>query len=534
MGYRLVTTEQLGVIWTQLKIGETNRAIARHLGMDRKTINLYAERILKLTIPPDASFNQALGYLAALQGNNAKAKPSMARLTPLEDEIRDLVGGDRKVGRQPMKAKTAWLVIRERHNLESGTSYESFKRFVRERGIGSPRPAATVRIETEPGDETQIDYAKMGIWAVGPRSHVIYAFIGTLSFSRLPFVHFVTSQDQVSFAESIAVMLAFYGGSSHRITLDNLKSGVLAANIYDPTLNRTFAELCDHYGILADPARPSSPKDKGKVERIVQVVRELWRLLTALHPAATLDELNALARAWSCEDYGRKPHGTTGIAPRTAFDGTERAVLKSLPAEPFVAASWTHPLVHPDQFIIVNKRLYGLPANLIGKHVDARSTKALVEIFYAHKLVRSFPVPANGRAYLGADFPDYGRPFEPGAYASSLIIKAGDYGPQTAHYVRLMLEDGRNLAIRRAQGASPSSRDIATSQAFPTSSGRPSPSACSCPPGSRSSSRPSRPRGPSPSPSPRPAWPWDGTWATTQAAPTPNDGAGRACSGPHF
>jgi transposase len=452
MGYRLVTTELLGVIWTQLKIGETNRAIARHLGIDRKTVNGYADKILKLGIPPETSYGEALGRLSALLVENAKVKPSMARLAPLEDEIRDLIGGDRKAGRQPMKAKTAWCVIRERHSLEPGTSYESFKRFVRERRIGSPRPAATVRIETEPGDEIQIDYAKMGLWTVGPRNRLIQAFIGTLSFSRLPFVHFSTNQDQVSFAESIVAMLAFYGGSPHRITLDNLKSGVLKANIYDPTLNRTFAELCDHYGVLADPARPASPKDKGKVERIVQVVREMWKLLTALHPAATLDELNVLACAWSRDDYGRKRHGTTGIPPRTAFDETERAVLKGLPAEPFVAAAWTHPLVHPDQFITVNKKLYGLPATLIGKHVDARSTRALVQIFFGHKLVRSFPVPAKGRAYLPADFPDYGKPFEPGAYASSLIIKGGNYGPQTAHYVRLMLEDGRNLAIRRAQG----------------------------------------------------------------------------------
>ncbi|MFZ4618417.1 MAG: IS21 family transposase [Rectinemataceae bacterium] len=452
MGYRLVTTELLGVIWAQMKIGETNRAIARHLGIDRKTANGYANKILKLGIPPEASYGEALGRLSALLVENAKAKPSMARLVPLEMEIRDLIGGDRKAGRQPMKAKTAWSVIRVRHSLEPGTSYESFKRFVRERGIGSPRPVATIRIETEPGDEIQIDYGKMGIWTVGLRNRIIQAFIGTLSFSRLPFVHFSTSQDQVSFAESIVAMLAFYGGSPHRITLDNLKSGVLNANIYDPTLNRTFAELCDHYGVLADPARPASPKDKGKVERIVQVVREMWKLLTALHPAATLDELNVLACAWSRDDYGIKRHGTTGIPPRTAFDETERAVLQRLPAGPFVVASWTHPLVHPDQFITVDKKLYGLPATLIGMHVDARSTRALVQIFFGHKLVRSFPVPAKGRAYLPADFTDYGRPFEPGAYASSLIIRAGNYGPQTAHYIRLMLEDGRNLAIRRAQG----------------------------------------------------------------------------------
>jgi hypothetical protein len=75
-----------------------------------------------------------------------------------------------------------------------------------------------------------------------------------------------------------------------------------------------------------------------------------------------------------------------------------------------------------------------------------------VEIFHEHKAVRRYAVPKKGRAYLPEDFPQHGEPFVPGAYASSLIIRAGSYGPQTATYIKLMLEDGRNLAIRRAQG----------------------------------------------------------------------------------
>jgi len=452
MGYRLVTTQQLGAIWAQLKIGESRRAIARYLGIDRKTVNHYAERILELRIPPEANYTQALGQLVGLRVDNAKAKPSRVVLAAYEEEIRGLVDGDRKAARQPMKAKTAWKVISERHNLEAAASYESFKRFVRERGIGSPRPGPTVRIETEPGDETQIDYAKMGLWVVGLQNRIIFAFIGTLSFSRLPFVQFVVSQNHVSFAGSIVAMLAFFGGCTRRLTLDNLKAGVLQAKIYDPTLNRTFDELCDHYGILADPTRPVAPKDKGKVERIVQVVRELWKRLTALHPAATLDELNDLARAWALEEYGLAVHGTTGIPPRIAFDDTERAVLRPLPAESFVVASWTIATVHPDQFISVGKKLYGLPPTLIGKRVDVRSTRDFVEIFFDHKTIRRYTVPKKGRAYLPEDFPNYGQPFVPGAYASSLIIQAGNYGPQVASYIRLMLEDGGNLAIRRAQG----------------------------------------------------------------------------------
>jgi transposase len=452
MGYRLVTVELLGLIWSQLSLGESQRAIARNLGVDRSTINGYAAKIKECKIPIGTSYQDALAPLGVLATENAKEKPARAILEPLEAEIQGLLAGDRTKGIQPMKAKTAWIVIRDRHVLGSKTSYESFKRFVRDRRLCHGRPGPTVRIEVEPGAELQVDYAKMGIWAVGTKNRVVYAFIATLSYSRLPFVLFGTSQNQVSFATAIAAAFAYYGGCPARINLDNLKSGVIVADIYDPELNRTFAELCDHYGIVADPARPAAPKDKGKVERIVQVVRELWKRLTALHPQATLDELNALARVWAFEEYGTSIHGTTGVAPSLAFDGTERACLHCLPAEPFVPAAWAIASVHPDQFIQIGKRYYGLPAALIGRKVAVRSTDTLVQIFFEHKLVRSFPITARSRSYLKDDFPDFGQPFVPGAFASSLIIKAGNLGPQAASYLRLLLEDGGNLAIRRAQG----------------------------------------------------------------------------------
>ena len=51
--------------------------------------------------------------------------------------------------------------------------------------------------------------------------------------------------------------------------IDNLKSGVQKADLYDPILNRSYGELEKHYGFVCDPTKVRTPRHKGKVERSV-------------------------------------------------------------------------------------------------------------------------------------------------------------------------------------------------------------------------------------------------------------------------
>jgi transposase len=448
-----MTAELLWDIYSRSQAGESNREIAGAHGLDKKTVNLYVARMAGLRLDPGLEYIAILERLSVLIPKNEKPRPATLVFEPLEGEIRSLISGDKSEHREPMKPKTAWLVISGRHGLSGKTSYESFKRFVRDRELAATaKPGPVIRIETEAGKETQVDYGRVGSRLVKGKRHTIHAFCGILSFSRLPYVEFVLSQDEVSFARSMAGMCAFFGGVTERFNLDNLKAGILSADIYDPTLNRTFAELCEHYGVIADPARVASPKDKGKVERHVPVARELFRLLDALHPDATLAELNGHALAWCRETYGARKHGTTGVPPKEAFDGIEKPCLKPLPAEPFVPARWTQAKVHPDQFILAHGKYYGLPAAYIGKQAEVRSTPATVTIYFAHHPVRQYPVSDKRREYLREDFPAHGLPFEPGSYLSFLATKSRTYGPQAEGLIRAILESGGNLAIRRAQG----------------------------------------------------------------------------------
>jgi transposase len=56
------------------------------------------------------------------------------------------------------------------------------------------------------------------------------------------------------------------GGSPRIIVLDNLREGVIVADIYDPTLNPLFRDVLAHYGVVAMPCRIKDPDRKGKAE----------------------------------------------------------------------------------------------------------------------------------------------------------------------------------------------------------------------------------------------------------------------------
>ena len=83
------------------------------------------------------------------------------------------------------------------------------------------------------------------------------------------------------------------GGSARLLIPDNAKISVIKACLYDPHVNRSYAELAAHYGAAVLAARPYRPRDKAKVEACVGIV-ERWLLGRLRHRIwHGLDELNA-------------------------------------------------------------------------------------------------------------------------------------------------------------------------------------------------------------------------------------------------
>jgi transposase len=427
--------------------------IARILGHDRKTVRAFIRRAQKKGIqrhsplPPKEHFRQ---LFVKDVSSAIRPLPAQELLQPFLSEISELVNHHHC----PLKPKIAFDVICHKHDLTGKVSYSSFKRFVRKNSLVVSPQKVTCRIEVEPALEVQVDYAKMGILydPLAGKNRTVYAFIATLSHSRHKFVQFVFKQDQACFVASHVKMFEYFNGVPCRILIDNLKSGVIKPDLYDPKLNRTYREMAEHYGCFIDPCRVRHPQDKGKVERDVQTVRQQFRKFLALHPTSDIAQLNSQIKKWLVEQYGQREHGTTRLKPFSVFVEKEQPALKPLPAEPFETAQWKEATVHPDHYIQFNKKAYSAPHAYVGKKVWVKATDKILQIYFQDRLIKQHAITGNYRHTDFNDFPENVQAALDNGLPLMLQRRAEQTGRHFAQLIRTVLEPHAFMNMRKAQG----------------------------------------------------------------------------------
>ncbi len=223
--------------------------------------------------------------------------------------------------------------------------------------------------------------------ATGERVEV-ELFVSALGASSYIFAYAVPDQTTESFTKCNIKAFEFYGGCSQCLILDNLKAGVTHACYYDPEINKTLAAMAQHYNIAVIPTRIAKPKDKAKVENAVLQAQR--RILATLRNRTffSLIELNE-AIAEETKRLNERPMAAINKSRHDLFIEIEKPLLKPLPEERFVIASWTKAKVHIDYHVKVEKIYYSVPYTLIGETVDIRYTGDVVEIYHKGKRVAS-------------------------------------------------------------------------------------------------------------------------------------------------
>ena len=161
----------------------------------------------------------------------------------------------------------------------------------------------------------------------------------------------------------------FFGGVPAQVVCDNLKSGVTKACFYEPAVNRTYADMAEHYGTAVVPARPWKPRDKAKVEVAVQIAERWITARLRNQQFFSLSELNTAIRVL-LDHLNDRVTRHLGASRREIFDQIERSALKPLPAEPYVFSEWKQCTVGLDYHVEVGKHYYSAP------HSPARARRS--------------------------------------------------------------------------------------------------------------------------------------------------------------
>jgi hypothetical protein len=341
---------------------------------------------------------------AELEALVEKTNPELvcrASTTDLSEQMRDC-REEIVEGLKESTMATVWQRLHDSGRIKC--SVNTFRRFVgREVKEVDPDQVVVRRPPPGLGKLAEIDFGILGIWTdpVNNQRRRLWAFVMTLGASRHMFVRPVWRLDLATWIACHVAAMDFFGAVPQRWVIDNLKDGVVRANLYDPKLNRTYAELGEHYGALIDPCRSGRPTDKPVVERMMPYVRDsFW----SGRQFNSFDQIVKGAAVWCLEVAGVRQHRTLRARPVDVFE-LEREAMGELPSIAFETVEWFLVTVGRDIHFNCDGATYSAPWKLAGRQLRARQSEHAVELFDGQQLVKLHPRVEKGERET--DWTDY-------------------------------------------------------------------------------------------------------------------------------
>ena len=352
--------------------GLSSNLIARACGIARSTCQEYIKRFVSrgLVWPlPESLENADLdALLFSLPPNEERKKP-----IPDWKEVR------RELSRKGVTLKLLWKEYKAEH--PDGYGYTQFTEHYR---LWSGHLDVTMHQNHKAGEKLFVDYAGMTMDIVDAGTGEVaeaQIFVATLGASNFIFAEATPDQSLASWIGSHTHALQAIGGVPEVIVPDNLKSGVKSPCRYEPEINPTYQEWAEHHGLAVIPARVRKPRDKAKVESAVQIV-ERWVLAPLRNSRFfSILELNEAIRE-KLEELNGRPLNGIGRSRKELLDSLDKPALRPLPKITYEIADWKKAKVNLDYHIEIEKHFYSVPYTLARKHVEARCTQRIVEIFY--------------------------------------------------------------------------------------------------------------------------------------------------------
>ncbi len=413
----------------RLRIGLGINQIAGACNISKSTVSTYVNRIeeLRLNYEEISSLEEEAVYkllLPEAAGNpvSDKAAPDFEYLT------------------KELKKKGVTLqLLHEEYSRDNPEGYKRSQFYEVYRNYAK-KLNPVMRFNHKAGEKMFEDFSGDKAHYINPETgEAVEAelFVSALGASSYTFACAVPDQTIESFIKSNIKALEYYGGCPECIVPDNLKSGVKSACYYDPEINRTFADMAEHYNVAVLPTRVRKPKDKAKVENAVLQAQR--RILAVLRNRTffTLWELNE-AILEEAEKLNKRPMRVTGKSRHDLFVEIEKPALRPLPAERFEIYNYKTPTkVHIDYHVEVQKSYYSVPYTLIGETVEVKYNSRVVQVYHKNRRVAS-----HLRSYKKGEFitENSHMPHEHRQYLEWSPERIKSWGSKTGSHTKMMME----------------------------------------------------------------------------------------------
>jgi transposase len=266
------------------------------------------------------------------------------------------------------------------HNMQANlrTIERAVKPF-RQRAFASAK--ATVRFETPPGKQMQIDFGSITIKIAGELKR-IHFFAAVLGFSRRQYIRAFMHERQSAWFEGLEGAFHHFGGITQEVLLDNPKALVISHNplTREVVFNERLHTFASYWKFKPKACAPYRARTKGKDENTVKYFK--YNAIAG-REFSSWEALEEHIAWWMKDISDLRIHGTTGEKPIDRFQREEAAVLQSLNGKPpFHLGRELQRSVHTDACIELDTNFYSVPWHLIKSEVTVQLSGTAVRIFH--------------------------------------------------------------------------------------------------------------------------------------------------------
>jgi len=347
--------------------------------------------------------------------------------------------------RAPQVQYSARILFQElRGARRYGGSYETVKRFVRPlRAVEQAAERATVRFETPPGQQSQIDWGQARIY-YRSRPVVLHVFILTLGYSRRSFHEPCVGETLSQFLVADERAFEYFGGHTREHLYDRPRTVCQPAGAGRVIWNATFKQFADYWGFEPHLCQAYRAQTKGKVESGVKYFKRNF-----LPGRSFVDEqdLREQRDQWQAEIADARIHGTTHERPVDRF-AREESFLIATAGQPGFRLEASQPRRVADDYLVsFETNRYSVPFTLIGQTVEVTRRGGRLHIAHGGQLVAEHDELAG--TYQMRILPEHG----PGAIARTARRVRSSVFSEHAGRDALPEVERRDLAIYEAIAA---------------------------------------------------------------------------------